>query len=210
MVRRAAAPIEKASARLIAAARAADPDPRAMPCAPAPVPGTPRRSRPSTSWPVMRRHWTSARREPAATRPAAEGGRRSGRCGAFLRQAWRLRPDDFWVNYDLAYAVQPEEAVRHLTAAIAIRPGSNPAQTYLGNTLSAQRKHDEAIAEYRTAIRLHPGYVLAHHNLGNALRTQGRHEAAIAAYRTATRLQPDLAAAHHNLGLALPRSGEGR
>ncbi len=58
MVRRAARADEKASARLIAAARAADPDPCAMPCAPAPVPGTPRRSRPSTSWPVMRRHWT--------------------------------------------------------------------------------------------------------------------------------------------------------
>jgi serine/threonine-protein kinase len=116
-----------------------------------------------------------------------------------LRRAWRLRPDDFWVHFDLARALAydltrslaagseaaaqkyplAEEAVRHLTAALAVRPRSAMAHTSLGIALHAQGKLDEAITEYLEAIRLRPDYALAHCNLGQALKQQGRFREAL-------------------------------
>ncbi len=61
-----------------------------------------------------------------------------------LRRAWDRFPGDFWVNIELAgvrgvdhdgrsidFFPQPVEAVRHLSAAIAIRPGSAMARALL-------------------------------------------------------------------------------
>ena len=137
-----------------------------------------------------------------------------------LGRAWRLRPDDFWVNFDLATSrgaefglaeklyPRPEEAVRHLTAALAVRPRSAMAHTRLGIALATQGKLDEATVEFREAIRLKPDDALAHYNLGNALLDHGKLAEAVAEYREAIRLQPDDAAAHANLGEALRRDGK--
>ncbi len=98
--------------------------------------------------------------------------------------------------------------MRHLTAAVAVRPGSHIAHNILGGALHRQGRHDEAIAEYRIAIRLKPDYATAHINLGNALRVHRKYDEAIAEYRIAIRLQPNCAGAHANLGFALDSAGQ--
>ncbi len=137
-----------------------------------------------------------------------------------LAGAWRKRPDDFWVHLDLAQArgpesgeaaalyPRPEEAVRHLTAALAVRPRSAVAHHGLGVALQSQGKVDEAVAALREAIRIRPDYAQAHNSLGVALESQGKPDEAVAALREAIRLRPDYAEAHNNLGGALTDQGK--
>src|SRR5262249_58980255 len=79
---------------------------------------------------------------------------------ALLRRAQEAFPGDFWINHDLGFALlgcQPprnEEAVRFLTAAVALRPESAGARLNLGAALSRGGHLDEAAAAYHQAIRL--------------------------------------------------------
>ena len=61
------------------------------------------------------------------------------RAGRVLREAVRRHPDDFWLHMALTESYEgyieftrPEEAMRHITAAIALRPRSAIARTRLG------------------------------------------------------------------------------
>jgi tetratricopeptide (TPR) repeat protein len=127
---------------------------------------------------------------------------------ALLRRALRHNPADFWVIHELGIALQEmtppgrDEAVRCLTAALALRPDSPGAHLNLGNALAGKGQLEEAIACYRQAIALDPKYALAHLHLGNALRRKGQVDEAIACYRKALDLQPDLEAAKKALEAA--------
>jgi len=132
-----------------------------------------------------------------------------------LKRAWRIKPDDFWVNSALAgvhslgsFYDRPEEAVRYLSVAVAMRRRSFIAHVNLGAALHHQGKVEEAIAEYRESLRLNPDSPVAHQNLGEALRLQGKLEDAIAEFRAAIRLKPDHAEARNGLGVALCSHGE--
>jgi tetratricopeptide (TPR) repeat protein len=132
-----------------------------------------------------------------------------------LRRSQQLHPGDFWIHEDLGIALlerqkpsEPAEAVRFLTAAVALRPDSPGAHFNLGNALSAQGKLDDAIAAYRQAIALDPKYAPAHTNLGLALSKQGKVDEAIAKYRQAIHIDPTDAHAHAGLGSALDKQGK--
>jgi len=95
-----------------------------------------------------------------------------------LDTAWRRSPGDFWVNFQLgawfwvnpnASPERPGEAVRFLTAAVAVRPSSFVAHNNLGEALQDHGKAAAAVAEYRTALRLNPEMAEAHNNLGHSL-----------------------------------------
>jgi tetratricopeptide (TPR) repeat protein len=137
-----------------------------------------------------------------------------GQAEAFLRQAQRQYPDDFWLSYNLLEFfrhTQPpdrEEALRFAAVALALRPDSLPAHINLGVALAGNGRLDEAIAEYHEALRLKMDDPGAHNNLGNALRDKGDLGGAIAEYREAIRLKKDYAEAHNNLGNALCANGE--
>jgi tetratricopeptide (TPR) repeat protein len=133
---------------------------------------------------------------------------------ALLRKARQLHPADFWVNRDLAKALQEarparwHEAIPFDTAAVALRPQSPGAHLSLGNDLSFEEgRLDEAVAEYREAIRLKKDFAAAHNNLAIALRRKGRPDEAIAAYREAIRLKKDYYEAHSYLGVTLATTG---
>jgi serine/threonine protein kinase/Flp pilus assembly protein TadD len=131
-----------------------------------------------------------------------------------LRRAREAFPGDFWINHDLGTALrdcrppQYDEAIRYLTAAVALRPDSAGAILDLGRALLSQGRLDEAIETIRKAIKLQPQYALAHYFLGLGLLRSGQFSEAAAANRRAIELSPDLAEAHCNLGFCLRQQGE--
>jgi serine/threonine-protein kinase len=139
---------------------------------------------------------------------------RPSEAAKLLRRAQRQYPADFWVNEKLGMILQEvtpperEEAVRFLTAAVALRSDSPGALLNLSSALKATGQLDEAIACLRKAVALDPKYAAAHSNLGWALRDKGQVDEAIACYQKAIELDPRLAVAHSNLGHALFAKGQ--
>jgi len=138
------------------------------------------------------------------------------RAESVLKGAWHREPSDFWVNLALAnssWSVQmarfdrPEEAARHLTATVAIRPQSFAAHSILGDAFTDMGRLDEAIAERRAALRLKPD-ATHHNNLGVNLILKGQLDEAINEFRAALRLKPDYANARVNLAELLTTRGQ--
>ena len=125
---------------------------------------------------------------------------------ALLRQAQYLYPHDFWINHDLAQAfsssepAQYDEAIRFLTAAVALRPDSPGVNFNLGLDLKRKGQIDEAIVYYGEAIRLDPKYAMAYSDRGNAWYRRHEHDKAIADYNKAIELDPKFAWAYNNRG----------
>jgi tetratricopeptide (TPR) repeat protein len=130
-----------------------------------------------------------------------------------LRRAQEAFPGDFWINHDLGMALRTcrppryEEALRFLTAAVALRPDSPGVRVNLGNAFLDLDRLDEAIEAYREAIRLKSDYAMAHSNLAGALARKGQLGEAIAAFRRAIRLRPDFPLAYNGLGVSLWGTG---
>jgi tetratricopeptide (TPR) repeat protein len=133
---------------------------------------------------------------------------------ALLRRTQQVYPQDFWVNHELGMAlvaIQPpqyEEAIRYLTAAVALRPDSPAVHVNLGLALTSKGRLDEGAAAVQKAIALEPGYAVAHSNLGQILLAEGRLDEAIASYRRAIELNPDWSVPHRLLGDGLSHKGQ--
>jgi len=106
-----------------------------------------------------------------------------------LRDSQSANPGDFWLNFELAFAldeqIDHEGAIRFYTAAVAVRPNSYAALHNLGHALRAQGKLDEAIAAYRRAIEIRPQDAGAYLTLASALQRQQKLDEAVAAFRRA-------------------------
>jgi serine/threonine protein kinase/tetratricopeptide (TPR) repeat protein len=124
-----------------------------------------------------------------------------------LRDAQYVYPGDFWLNYELGFALSKQQeyeaASRFYAAAVAIRPSSAAAHTNLGIALQFRNKLPEAIACFRKAIELGPRVANHYSNLGNALSEQKQLPEAIAAYYKASEIDGNYAPAYYNLGNAL-------
>jgi tetratricopeptide (TPR) repeat protein/serine/threonine protein kinase len=135
---------------------------------------------------------------------------------ALLRQAQRRHPDDFWINYNLGTALmcvqpaRPEEAIGYFRAAIAIRPSSAEAHSFLGKALFVKGDLDAAIASYRHALAIDPRFLLARGGLREtigALKSPNKWDELIAEDREAIRLKPDDAGLRNALGQTLQDQG---
>ncbi|MBT7702376.1 MAG: tetratricopeptide repeat protein, partial [Verrucomicrobia bacterium] len=102
------------------------------------------------------------------------------------------------------------EALRHLQAALALKPDYAETHSNLGNALLALGRPGEAIPHHREALRINPNSAEINYNLGIALEAVGQRREAIDSYREAVRLKPDLADAHYNLGNVLLVLGQSR
>ncbi len=130
---------------------------------------------------------------------------------ALLRRAQQRHPDDVWINYDLARALEKlsrrDDAIRYYMAARALRPETAHE---LAHALGDTGERDEEIAVFQDLKRLRPGGGRHLGCLGRALLSKGRLqearatlEAATQANREAIRKSPDDAYAHFSLGFAL-------
>jgi serine/threonine-protein kinase len=131
-----------------------------------------------------------------------------------LRRAQARYPADFWVNENLGKLIQEVkpprlyEAVRFLTAAVALRPESPGAHLDLGHALCVKGELDAGMAAFRQAIQLNKNDAEAHYLLGVAFGVKGRMDDCIQELREAIRLKKDHAEAHYNLGLGLNAKGQ--
>jgi serine/threonine protein kinase len=140
-----------------------------------------------------------------------------------LRQAVERYPDDFWINFQLAWSLDhlrkphADEVIRFYTAARALRPRNFPVHMFLAQKLRARGKEDEALAVYRRAIDvLRPDDAAARVWLGSALRRHNQLDEAIAVFRKGVALHekevgidhPSTLGAIYNLALAYEEAGQ--
>src|SRR5262249_25783502 len=128
------------------------------------------------------------------------------------RAHWR-RPNDFWINVELAFRLgvssSPNwpEAVRHLTAAASCRPRSPAIYVNLSTALmNAGAKREDVVAACEKGLGLDPLRASLHCNLGMALLGV-EPDRALAAYREAIRIDPKSAKGFANFGNALFKVG---
>jgi serine/threonine-protein kinase len=132
---------------------------------------------------------------------------------SLLRTAQRAHPDDFWINWDLGVwlhrqgAQNADEAIGYFRAAVALRPRSAFALNTLGGMLRDKGQLEEAEAILREAIRVRPDYGEAHVSLGSLLLARGNRDEAYGHLRTARHQGPDDAYLRNNIGAAFARAG---
>jgi serine/threonine-protein kinase len=136
---------------------------------------------------------------------------RGGDAVALLTAAQSRFPQDFWLNFELSFALhrahRPEEALGYSRVALALRPNTSEACNQFGFILQANGRLDEAIDHFQQAVRLGPRYDAAHHNLACALQAKGRVDEAIRHFEEALRIDPKFALAHIGLGESLQAKG---
>jgi tetratricopeptide (TPR) repeat protein len=205
--------------KLVAATRAADPDPdrdalRAALLVQAPSERL-GRLRPLAQQAGVA-SWTPASLVLLGNALAGAGDLAAG--VAVLRRAAATHPGDAWVHYDLGrlleevWPPQSEEAIRAYTAARAVRP---ELAHELAHALEEHGRDAEAEAVFRDLILRRPGNLRHLACLGVFLNDRGRNveatpvlAAAVAAGNSAIRRNPDDDGAHYKLGDALVGLGK--
>jgi tetratricopeptide (TPR) repeat protein len=116
-----------------------------------------------------------------------------GQAVAVLRQGQRRFPGDFEISCRLGWHLGPsknDEAIRFLTAALAIRPSSVRARLDLGGELLHAGALDEAIATFREVTHLQEVGAEGYSALGLALGQKGELKEAASAYQIALGFRP--------------------
>ncbi|MEX2156786.1 MAG: tetratricopeptide repeat protein [Gemmatimonadales bacterium] len=103
---------------------------------------------------------------------------------------------------------QPESALVHIEAAIALDSTSSEPLRLQGRAFEVLGKTDDAIAAYQRAIVTNDSDVWALNNLGALYIRLERFEDAIGPLARAVELEDKVATFHNNLGMALERIGQ--
>jgi len=101
-----------------------------------------------------------------------------------------------------------EDAIKHYTEALRIKPNYSLAHNNIGYALADQGKINAAIKHYKMALKYKTDFAHAHNNLGNALASQGMTEEALSHYTKALRIKPDYAEVYNNIGVSLYSLGD--
>lgn len=110
----------------------------------------------------------------------------------------------------LLESAQPESALVHIDAAIALDSTSSEPLRLQGRAFEAVGKTDDAIVSYQRAIALDSTDVWALNNLGALYIRLERFQDAIEPLTTAVQRNDKVATFHNNLGMALERTGQYR
>lgn len=100
-----------------------------------------------------------------------------------------------------------DEAIAHLTAAIAINPDLWRAHNALGIIADRENDHARAIDHFADALRINVNSPMILNNIGYSRYLSGNLEQAARDFYQATELQPDYMPAWSNLGLVYARQG---
>ncbi len=110
-------------------------------------------------------------------------------------------------HYNLANVLAEEgdleQAIKHYSEALRIKPSYFTAQNNLANTLLRLGRAEQAIVHYSEALRIKADYADAHYNLGNVMGTRGRNREAAEHFRQVLRFDPDHTGALNNLAWLL-------
>jgi len=102
---------------------------------------------------------------------------------------------------------KPGEAFRHMTAAVAARPGSADARIHLGHVLRALKRDADALASFDKALAIDPASIDALGNRGDVLLALRRPAEALACFDQILAASPGHAEARANRGAALAALG---
>ena len=102
---------------------------------------------------------------------------------------------------------KPGEAFRHMTAAVAARPGNADAHIHLGLVLRALKREPDALASFDKAMTLDPRNIDALGNRGDLLLALGRPGEALACFDHILGVSPGHLDARANHGAALAALG---
>ena len=112
----------------------------------------------------------------------------------FLKRVYRVYPNDFWVNFDLAAhsgATDYAGGVGYGRAAVALRPAAAGAHYNLAVSLWGTGKVDEGIEHLERTLELDPTHTWAHLRMGQLLIAKNRLDEALTHIRRAAELEPD-------------------
>jgi serine/threonine protein kinase/tetratricopeptide (TPR) repeat protein len=138
---------------------------------------------------------------------------------AVLRQAQQEYPGDFWISFQLAdtlmntWPAQADEAIRFYTAALALRPRDFRTRIFLGLALRHRRRWDQAMAEIDKALELAPDNAKANNifawDLANCPEPRLRNpRRAVELAKKAVALSANESAFWNTLGVAHYRAGQ--
>ncbi len=137
---------------------------------------------------------------------------RGGIAIALLRRAQRLHPEDFWVNADLGRELlrshRPDEAVRFFAVAVGIRPRSDLALGSLAGALQQSGQLGEAAETFRRMIALRPHDAQTRVRLGAVLLHMGAVWDADVEFAEARRLRPADWKVRSSIGTARADAGD--
>ena len=129
-----------------------------------------------------------------------------------LRRAQASHRDDFWVNADLGRDLmasgRADEAVRFFTVAAGVRPKSGIALNGLGKSLLLSGQAAEAADVFSEMIRLRPEEALSHVALGSAPSPWASRTKRAPQFGEAKRLKPDDWVVRDQIALAYSECGE--
>jgi serine/threonine-protein kinase len=130
----------------------------------------------------------------------------------FMRKIQGAYPADLWANHELAWELiesgRHGEAIRYLTAALALRPDSPGFYLNRGRCLAEAKELDAAVADYERCLALAPNYFTAWASLCVARQLQGRLQEWLVATDRAVKMCPDRADAWSNRALAYLKLNE--
>jgi tetratricopeptide (TPR) repeat protein/tRNA A-37 threonylcarbamoyl transferase component Bud32 len=97
---------------------------------------------------------------------------------AAYREAFRLRPDEYWTGFRLAFALQHlgewKEALGVLQSCKSLRKDDPVAPNEAGCILNSLKDWKQAATEFEEAIQKDPKYLIAYGNLIRALGEMGQ------------------------------------
>ena len=140
-----------------------------------------------------------------------------------LLRSYQVRyPGEFWLNYQLGRLLGQKvqvsrargepvdsEPLRYLQAALAVRPGDALILSSMGTILADdETKRQQAIELFQRSLESNPDDAMTHNNLGTVLRDQGQHEEAVGRFQKAISLDPGYSMAYANLGSELSTMGQ--